>query len=143
MNKKLRFAFLVSLLVNVLLVGILLGALSHRVESSLSRQQQMEKALKELPEPIQGQFREKLARMRKDGEPLRDQIQDARDGAIRALVADPFAEAAYDSQVNKLNELRVQLIKQMAEDVKEIAKESPLEERQMLAAILNQPPTAR
>jgi len=140
MNKKLQFAFLVSLLVNVLLVGVLLGQLPERVDRGSSRGQRMEEAIAELPEPLQARFCEKMEPLREDRESLRNQIQEARDEAIRLLVTEPFDEAAYDRQVNKIHELRGLRAKRMAEVVKAVAKDSPLEQREMLAEMLKRPP---
>lgn len=139
MNKKLKGAFLVSLLINILLVGVLLGKLPHRFEQGSSYQERMEKTLKELPEPVQARFREK---MRENGEPMREQIRAAREEAIRLLTTEPFDESAYDRQVNMINDLRVQRSKRMAGIVKEIAKDLPLEQRKVLAGMLRRPPAS-
>lgn len=139
MNKQLKGAFLVSLLANILLVGVLLGELPHRFERVSSYQERMEKTLKALPEPVQARFRDE---MREDGEPMRDRIQAAREEAIRILVTEPFDESAYDRQVNEINELRVRRSKRMAGIVKEIAKDLPLEQRKVLAGMLRRPPTS-
>lgn len=140
MNAKLKFAFLASLLVNVFLVGILLGELPHRFDERLSREERMEKAIEVLPEPLRARFRGQLERMREDSEQLRDQIQEAREEAIRILIAEPFDGTAYDRQVNKIHELYGQRSQRMAEIVKEVAKDLSPEQRQVLAEVLKRPP---
>jgi uncharacterized membrane protein len=140
MNAKLKFAFLASLLVNVFLVGILLGELPHRFDDRLSREERMEKAIEALPEPLRARFRGKLERMREGSEQLRNQIQEAREEAIRILIAEPFDGTAYDRQVNKIHELYGQRSQRMAEIVKEVAKDLPPEQRQVLAEVLKRPP---
>lgn len=141
MNAKLKFAFLASLLVNVFLVGILLGELPHRFDERLSREERMEKAIEALPEPLRARFRGKLEGMREGSEQLRDQIQEAREEAIRILIAEPFDGTAYDRQVNKIHELYGQRSQRMAEIVKEVAKDLSPEQRQMLAEVLKRPPS--
>jgi len=140
MNAKLKFAFLASLLVNVFLVGILMGELPHRFDEGLSREERMERAIAALPEPLRVRFRGKLDRMREGSEPIRDQIREAREEAIRILVAEPFDGTAYDRQVNKIHELYGQRAKLMAEIVKEVAEDLPPEQRQALAEVLKRPP---
>jgi len=140
MNRKLQFAFLVSLLVNVFLIGVLLGELPHNFEERLSREERMEKALEELPEPLQTQFREKLAGMREGNEAIRQQIHQARNEAIRILVTESFDGSAYDRQVSKIHGLYGQRSRRMAEVVKEVAKDASLEQRQALAEVLKRPP---
>ncbi|MGH7960716.1 MAG: periplasmic heavy metal sensor [Candidatus Binatia bacterium] len=140
MNRKLQFAFLVSLLVNVFLIGVLLGELPHHFNERVSREERMEKALKELPEPLQTQLREKMGRMREGSESIRKQIQEAREEAIRILITEPFDGTAYDRQVSTIHELYGQRSKRMAEVVKEVAKDVSLEHRQALAEVLKRPP---
>ena len=140
MNAKLKFALLASLLVNVFLIGVLLGELPHRFDDRVSREERMEKALETLPEPLRARFRGKMERMREGGEQLRDQIQAAREEAIRILIAEPFDGTAYDRQVSKIHELHGQRSQRMAEIVKEVAKDLPPEQRQVLAEVLKRPP---
>ena len=68
MNAKLKFAFLASLIVNVFLIGILLGELPRRFDDRLSREERMEKAIEKLPEPLRARFRGKIERMREGSE---------------------------------------------------------------------------
>jgi uncharacterized membrane protein len=140
MNAKLKFAFLASLLVNVFLIGVLLGELPRRFEEGVSREDRMEKEIEKLPEPLRAQFRGKMERMREGSEQLRNQIQEAREEALRILIAEPFDGTAYDRQVSKIHDLYGQRAKRMAELVKEVAKDLPPEQRQVLAEVLKRPP---
>ena len=140
MNKKLKIAFLVSIIANVLLLGVVLGALPQRLEGRPSFQDRLKADLKKLPEPTRTRFGETMDRTRKSGEPLRQQMQQAREKAIRVLTDEPFDEAAYDRQVNKIQQLRLQLSKQMSDNIKELAKSLPPEQRKDLARVLNRPP---
>ena len=140
MSAKLKFAFLMSLVVNVFLVGVLLGELPHRFDEGMSREERLAKATEALPEPLRTQFRGKMDRLREGSEPLREQIREAREEAIRILVAEPFDGTAYDRQVRKIHELHGQRSQRMAEFVKEVATDLPPEQRQVLAEVLKQPP---
>src|SRR6476660_1982774 len=140
MNAKLKFAFLMSLVVNVFLVGVLLGELPHRFDEGMSREERLAKATEALSEPLRTQFRGKMDRLREGSEPLREQIREAREEAIRILVAEPFDGTAYDRQVRKIHELHGQRSQRMAEFVKEVATDLPPEQRQVLAEVLKQPP---
>ena len=73
---------------------------------------------------------------------IRDQIQQAREEAIRILIAEPFDGTAYDRQVSKIHELYGQRSQRMAEIVKEVAKDLPPEQRQVLAEVLKRPPSS-
>jgi uncharacterized membrane protein len=143
MNKWFKFLFLVSIVLNVLFLGLFLGEVPHRFGRDPSPRERMESALKELPEPVQSQFREKMKQMRAEAGPLIDQIRDARTEAIRILTTEPFDETAYDTQVNKIVDLRVEMTKRMAATFKEAAKSLPPDQRQALAKILSRSPRTR
>ncbi|HSE89332.1 MAG TPA: periplasmic heavy metal sensor [Candidatus Binatia bacterium] len=140
MNKTLKLLFLVSLIVNVLLVGVLMGQLPRRLERGSFREQRMEQALKDLPQPTQTRLREKFKQIRAVGDPLRDQLRAAREETLGILSADPFDEAAYDRQVSKIDDMQLQLFKKLGQVVKEVAKELSSEERRIFAQILRRPP---
>jgi uncharacterized membrane protein len=143
MSKTVKLVFLTSLVLNVLLLGVLLGRLPRSFDQALSRQQRLEQALKDLPKPMQTRFREKFKQMRAAGDPLRDQIRAAREETLGILSADPFDEAAYDRHVSKIEDLQLQMFKKMGQVVKETAKELSPEERRMFAQVLRRPPPPR
>lgn len=138
MNRKLRVVFLASILVNVLLAGVILGALPQRFYGRLRSRDTISSAIDKLPEPARTRFRENLAVFRKS--PLRRELAEARNEAIQFLVAEPFNETAYDRAVDKVIDLRVQMSKRMSEDLKAIIKGLPLDQRRAVAEILKRPP---
>ncbi len=141
MTKAVKLAFLASLVLNLLLLGIILGRVPHGLEATPpTRQARMEEALKKLPEPTQSRFREKFAQIRASSDPLRQQIDEARAETLRLLSADPFDEAAYDRQVSRIEELRGEMFKRMGQNFKQTAKDLAPEERRMLAELLRRPP---
>ena len=138
MTRKLRVAFLLSIIINVLLAGVILGALPHRFIGSPSGSDRFRTDINNLPEPARGRFLGKMEEFRKD--PLRQQMSAERNEAIRLLIAVPFDEAAYDREVAKINDLRVQMTNRMADNMKEIIKGLPAEQRNAIAKILKRPP---
>jgi uncharacterized membrane protein len=141
MTKALKLVFLGSLVLNLLLLGVILGQVPRGLETTPStRTQRMEEALRKVPEPAQSRFREKFAQIRAANDPLRQQIDEARAETLRLLAADRFDEAAYDRQVSKIEELRDEMFKRMGQDFKQTAKEFSPEERRMLADLLRRPP---
>ena len=134
MSKKLRVAFLLSIIINVLLAGVILGALPHRFIGGSAGRERFRSDIDNLPEPARSRFRATIDEFRKS--PLRRQMSDARDEAIRLLVATPFDETAYDSQVNRINELRRQMTEQMSKDMKEVVRDLPADQRGAIAQLL-------
>lgn len=140
MNKTFKFVFLVSLVLNLLFLGVILGRVPHGFDRPPARQQRMEQALKKLPEPAQTRFRERFAQIRAAGDPLRERMDAARNEALRLLSAETFDEAAYDQQLTKYAELRQEMFKRMGQVIKQTVKELSPGERRMLADLLRRPP---
>lgn len=140
MSKSVRLVFLASLVLNVLLLGMVLGRLPRAFDQGRDRQQRVEQALKDLAEPTQTRLREKLKQIRAAGDPLRDQIRVAREETLTLLSAESFDEADYDRQISKINDLQLQRFQEMGQVVKEIARELSPEERRQFAQILRRPP---
>lgn len=140
MNTKLKFTVLISLIVNVFLLGILLGELPRRFDGERSREERMEQAITALPEPLRTEFQRKMERMRESSEFLRNQIRAEREEALRLLAAESFDGDVYERQVKKIHELHGQRSQRMAELVKEVAKDLPQSQRQLLAEVLKRPP---
>jgi uncharacterized membrane protein len=142
MTRTVKLVFLASLVLNLLLLGVILGHLP-RLDATPPRQQRMEEALKKLPEPVQSRFREHFAQLRAANDPLRRQIDEARAEAIRLLSAEPFNETAYDRQVSKIEALRAQMYSRTGQLIKQTAKELSPDERRMLADLLRRPTSPR
>ena len=136
MNRTFKLLFFGSVVLNVILVGVFFGRVTHRFERAPSRQERLENSLKEFPEPVRSQFRDTLKRMDQEGEPLGSQIQHARDEILRIIVSDPFDEAAFDQQIKKINELRIQRAQIMTKIVKDVVKNSTPDQRKMLVEML-------
>jgi Spy/CpxP family protein refolding chaperone len=74
--------------------------------------------------------------MSQEGEPVGNQIQQARDEILRIMVNDPFDEAAFDQQIKKINELRIQRALIMTKIIKDTVKNSTPDQRKMLVEML-------
>lgn len=143
MSKAAKLTFVASLVLNLLLLGVILGQVPRASTPPPGRQQRMEEALKKLPEPMQSRLRQKFAEIRAAGDPSRQRSDEARAETLRLLAADPFDEAAYDRQVRRLEELRAETFKEIGRSIKHIVKDLSPEERRMFADILRRPPPAK
>jgi uncharacterized membrane protein len=143
MNKRVKVIILASLLLNLLLVGVIAGLAPRRLDARPTRQERIESALRNVPEPIQSRLRAHFSEIRVATEPLRNQMEDARAETLRVLSTEPFDEAAYDRQVKKIEELRAEMFMRAGGMLKETAKELSPDERRMLADVLRRPPPAK
>jgi uncharacterized membrane protein len=139
MNTKLKSAFIASIVLNVLLLGILFGTLSPGFGRESSRRERLTAEIEKLPEPARSRFRDKMAQLRAADDPLREQMRQSRNQAIELLIAEPFDEAAYDKQLIKINQLRGQMSKRVADDLKELVRGLPPEQRAPVGEMLKRP----
>ena len=139
MNTKLKSAFIVSIILNVLLLGIFFGTLSPGFGRESSRRERLTAEIEKLPEPARSRFRDKMAQLRAADDPLREQMRQARNQAIDLLVAEPLDEAAYDKQLIEISQLRGQISKRVADDLKELVRGLPPEQRAAVGAVLKRP----
>ena len=140
MNTKLKSAFIVSIILNVLLLGIFFGTLSPGFGRESSRRERLTAEIEKLPEPARSRFRDKMAQLRAADDPLREQMRQARNQAIDLLVAEPLDEAAYDKQLIQISQLRGQISKRVADDLKELVRGLPPEQRAAVGEVLKRPP---
>jgi uncharacterized membrane protein len=139
MNTKLKIAFIASIVLNVLLLGIFFGTLSPGFGRESSRRERLTTEIEKLPEPSRSRFRDKIAQLRSADDPVREQMRQARNQAIELLVAEPFDEAAYGEQLIKISQLRGQMSKRVAEDLKELVRGLPPEQRATVGEMLKRP----
>lgn len=138
MNTKLKIAFIASIMLNVLLLGTLFGSFSpNRRENP--RRERLTAEIEKLPEPARSRFRDKMTHLYSTDDPTREQMRQARNEAIGLLVAEPFDEAAYERQVLKVDELRRDRTKRISDDLKELIKGLPPEQRAAIGEMLKRP----
>ena len=140
MNRNIKLVFIASLILNVLLIGVLLGQSPRRFERGALRQQRMDQALKDLPEAAQTRLREKFQQLRAAADPLFEQIRRNEEEAVQLLGKEPFDESAYDRQVSKITEMRVEMTKKLSQVVKDASKDLSADERARFAQLLRRPP---
>ena len=144
MNTKLKSAFIGSIILNVLLLGIFFGTLSPGFGRESSRRERLTAEIEKLPEPARSRFRDKMAQLRAADDPLREQMRQARNQAIDLLVAEPLDEAAYDKQLIEISQLRGQISQRVADDLKELVRGLPPEQRAAVGEVLKRPaPSSR
>jgi uncharacterized membrane protein len=137
MKSKLRIAFLASIILNVLLAGVIFGRLPQQLQEGSAYRGRFRADIEKLPEPARSRFREKIEDFRKSG--LREQIRATREETIRLLGADPFDQDAYDREVRKMAALRMQMTQQMADNLKDVVRDLPVDQRSAVAELLKRP----
>lgn len=129
-----------SILLNVLLIGIIIGNVSHRLSiEKFDKRHAPELPVKLSPDK-EALFFKTMEKVRKESRDIHKQIEEARERAISILTAPEFDETAYQVEVNRLHELRGIMMQRLADATKELAKKFNQEERRGLAEHLRHPP---
>ena len=140
MSKTIRILIFSSLVLNILLIGFIIGNVSHRLFREDSyRKKPAELAVKLSPEK-EKIFSDTMEKVRMENRSIRKQIREAREKIFTILTAPQFDAASYESEVEKLHKLRGLMIQQLSKATEELAKQFNQEERTALAEYLRQPP---
>jgi uncharacterized membrane protein len=140
MGKKIKLLISISILLNVLLIGVVIGIISNRLfREDFPRRHPPEFAGK-LPVEKEKLFLDMMERIHLENQEVRKQIDEARERVLSILCAPEFDEAAYQVEAAKLDKLHGFMMQRFAEVPKELAKRFNQEERKILAEFLRRPP---
>ena len=140
MSKKMKVLMIGSLLLNVLLVGIIIGDMSHRFRKKPPIGKHARELASKLPEDKEALILKTLERMHLNNRNVRKQIREARERAMKVMTAHDFDETAYQTQVEKLHKLRGLMMQRLATVTMELATQFNQQERKALAQYLRRPP---
>lgn len=133
MSKGLKIFLAASVLLNVLLVGVLIGTLSHTMLWRMEKGKQAVMFLKDLPPARREMVIQTIKKMKKESRESRKKIKTAREEVINAFAAPEFDPERFDRSVAAMNAIMGELTDNIAEETKKIALELSPEERKELA----------
>lgn len=136
MSNTTKITLAVSIILNILLIGILLGAFSHRVAGPLAMHRQMEEAIGGLPEAKQNLVRDTLKQLRSETNETRKKVKRKRDELLETITAPEFDEQIFDRKAAELHALMGELAGEIADAAKKIAARLDQDERKELAEII-------
>ncbi len=133
MSKKMKIMIFSSLLLNVLLVGVVIGDVSHRFHVEHFGQKSVQEFASKLPEDKAMLFLETVERVHLNNRDAYNQLREARKEAMKFLSAPEFDEAAYRLQIEKIHELRSLMKRRLADTTIELARQFSQKERRALS----------
>jgi uncharacterized membrane protein len=153
MKTKIKTALGISVVLNILLVGLVLGECSHsfsryfiqNMSPSAAKACCESELANELPAEKRQILNETMRPVWEKMQITRAKINDEKKKALDLLKSQPFDEKAYRNQIHHISDIYAQMKRDMAEAVITIAKEYTPEERIILADIvakLSVPPAA-
>ncbi|MBW2664467.1 MAG: periplasmic heavy metal sensor [Deltaproteobacteria bacterium] len=133
MSKKIKFLIFSSLLLNVLLFGVVIGDVSHRLHKEYFIRKSAQEFASKLPQDKAAFFLKTMERVHLNNRDAYNQIRETKKEAIKLLSAPEFNEAAYRAQVEKIHKLRSLMKRRLADATIELARQFSQEERRALA----------
>lgn len=144
MNQKLKTLLWISLALNILLVGGVLGYLTGQ------RRQTSHRPPHEMPPLPSGaaglsqdhekDFHRMMEGVRERSEELSERLEAAREDVFNALIAEPFNPALYQQKVEVLHNLNGERVKILSKAVQDFAGGLSKDERAVLAQRLRRGP---
>jgi len=140
MSKTLKILIISSLILNVFLIGIIIGGMSdHLFRKDFPGGKPPVFGLKLSPDK-EKLFLDTMEKAFRENDRIRIQMDEARERVLSILSAPEFDEAAYKAETSKLEELRGVMMQRFADATRELAKQFGQEERKALAEHLRHPP---
>jgi uncharacterized membrane protein len=143
MSRKIKILILASLLLNILLSGIIIGDVSHRLGRDRFDRKHGPEFAGQLPEDKKKLFFEAMEKIRLENKDIYKQMRETRGKSISILIAPEFDAKAYQREIEKLHELRGLVTQRLANTTKELAKQFNQEERRALAVYIRRPLPSR
>lgn len=136
MNKKVKIVFTVSVLLNVFLVGLLVGSMSkefnHEVHIKNRAKHELGQFAHILPEPQRAAFISDFKRLAENNRDTRRKIAAVREEVAILFKTDPFDEALFYLKTQEMHDLRGKQMFESAEIIGRMASQLPPEKREML-----------
>ncbi len=136
MSKKLKALFIISILLNFLFIGILIGHFSKRAAMREIVKADMTETIGHLPEDKQELILSSMKKLRDETRGTKMKTDRARKELMAVLTAAEFDPEKFDKESVELHELFGVLTRDMASTVVELAVNLDREERKALAAFI-------
>jgi len=140
MGKRIKILIGISILLNVLLIGVVIGNISNRLFREDFPRMHSPELTGKLPADKEKMFFDMMEKVHLQNREDRKQIDEARERVLSTLRAPEFDEATYQVEAAKLDKLHGLMMQRFAEATKELAKKFNQAERKALAEYLRQPP---
>lgn len=137
-NGRIKKLLIVSVLVNVLLLGVILGYGFGELWRDKDRPPRRfpQKIFAALPEAKQKALKKEINHLRKGSRQDFKQLRHTRHQVMEILTAPQFDAAAYEAKMKELHEIQNRLQDQKIKVIKDLAENLNQQERQALAELM-------
>lgn len=143
MSKRLKIILFISIIVNVLLIGVVIGHFSTRFLVKKHFKNHFPEISTELPAEKQEMLMDAMMKLHKESRGIKRKIHRVRKEIVKVLTAPEFDEQLYDKKVQELHNLHGEMAKGLSEVTKKLAVKFTASERRVLAEIIKRRPHRR
>jgi len=143
MSKRLKIILFISIIINVLLIGVVIGHFSTRFLVKKHFKDHFPEISTELPAEKQEMLMDAMIKLHKESRGIKRKIRRVRKEIVKVLTASEFDEQLYDKKVEELHNLHGQMAKSLSEVTKKLAVKFTPSERRVLAEIIKRRPHRR
>ncbi len=145
MTRRIKIILITSLVLNILLAGIGLGALSHCLFWPAPLSHTLPEMAAQLPGDKRKLFEDTMHDAWQDVDKLHEQMVEAKKESGLILSAEPFNAEAYMTQIHHMEDIHTHMKQRLAEAIIELAKQFTPQERAVLtdAIAISKPATAQ
>ena len=136
MSKKLKILLSVSIILNILFIGMLIGHFSQRFSMQRFMKGDVIETIKSLPQDKQELVFNTIKQVKIETKGRREQIQKNRIEILETLTAPEFNPELFDKQVKELHATFEELTIELGDAVKKLALNLNQKERQALAEMI-------
>ncbi len=136
MSKTVKILFALSIILNILFAGVVIGTYSYGFKMKVSTHQDLEELIKEFPKDKQVLVTQSIESLREKTKATKKEIRVKRKEIVEVLSAPEFDPALYDRKVAELHTLMARLGSEFADTARNLALNLDQDERKALSAII-------
>lgn len=137
MTSNIKIILAVSIILNFLLIGLILGSFSTRFMHKWGTKDYYPQMVEKLPEDKQELVYQKMDKLYRQKKEHWKKIQKTKSELRDIIKAPEFSETLYDQKINELHGLYRDMAVNLAQSIKELARDFTPEERAVLSEFLN------
>jgi uncharacterized membrane protein len=137
MSSKIKLILAVSIVLNFLFIGLIVGSYSTRYMYKWGMRHYSPEIIENLPKDKQDLVISKMEQLYKVKRENWKKIRKTKSELISIIKAPEFNENLYDQKVNELHSLYREMAVSLAQSIKDLAREFNPEERAVLSQFLN------
>lgn len=136
MNNKIKIALTVSVILNFLLAGLLIGNVSKTLFHDKDKYDHFKEMTEKLPGDKQQMVMGRIKSMKEDHKVVKEEIHKTKKEIADILRAPEFDEEMYDKKILEMHNLYRGKARNMANTIKELARDLTPGEREVLAEMI-------